>query len=362
MGRFRPRRPILGRLRLPRRLFAVGRGSCRAGANGGSAPLYQGRRRLGRCTRFLPGLAGRCASCRGCRCGRGNIPAGPGRGIGGPLGGAGRLSCGTGLGGARSGRSSGRFRGSARVFPPGDACLIRLGPRFWSRRPARVRRPGWARRNLCRRTSRPAPTHGHTGLGGGLGCAVHRTAARGMSGSGGLARRPRFCRAGLRAVGLPRRGAFRRHSCYAGMGSAALGHCPCGTGPETACPRRTRRRRIGCAGGWHIAVGMPGSRGHRASPGLLGPSAAPGSVCPSAAGMILLSGCLGRIFLPGAGLLGGALLSSAVVCIPAAATRSAEVLGAVPGPAVPPIATKGASAAKGTAGLPAGLRPAPGCL
>ena len=38
------------------------------------------------------------------------------------------------------------------------------------------------------------------------------------------------------------------------------------------------------------------------------------------------------------------------------------LMGAVPGPAVPPIATKGASAAKGTAGLPAGLRPARGCL
>ena len=191
------------------------------------------------------------------------------------------------------------------------------------------------------------------GLGGGLDGAVHRAATLRMGGAGGLGVRPCSCRAGLRAVGLPRRGAFRRHSCCAGMGSAALGHCPCGTGPETACPRRTRRRRIGCAGGRHIAVGMPGSRGHRASPGLLGPSAAPGSVCPSAAGMILLSGCLGRIFLPGAGLLGGALLAGAVVGIPAAATRSAEVLGAVPGS----LTAAGTAPASPDAKEPPGLSP-----
>lgn len=220
---------------------------------------------------------------------------------------------------------------SARISPAGGAGLARLATGFWNRGPAGMGCAGRACRSFWCGRGR-LPFYGHISLGGGLAGAVHRAAACGMGGSGGLGVRPRSCRARLRTVGLLRRGAFRSRSCHAGMGR---------TGPlGTPCPRRTRRR-VGRAGGQHIAVGVAGSRPHRASPGLLGPSAAPGSIRRGAAGMFLLGGCLGGIFLPGAGLLGGTLLAAAVVGIPAAATRAAEILGTVPSPAVPPIAAKG---------------------
>ena len=196
------------------------------------------------------------------------------------------------------------------------------------------------------------PTHGHIGLGGGLAGAVHCAAARSMTGAmggaGRLAGRPCSCRAGLCRARLFRRGGFRRRSCRAGAG--------------IDYPRCTRRRRAGRAGWRHIAVGLPGSRGHGAFPGLLGPPAAPGSVCRSAAGMFLLGRCLGRIFLPGAGLLGGTLLAGTVVGIPAAAMRAAKALGAVPGPTVPPTTSKGAPAAKGIVRPSSILRSAPRSL
>ena len=52
---------------------------------------------------------------------------------------------------------------------------------------------------------------------------------------------------------------------------------------------------------------------------------------------------MGRIFLPGVCLLGGTLLTGAVISVPAAAMCSAEILGAVPGPTVPPTASKAVS-------------------
>lgn len=367
MVRVRPRRPGLGRLGLSRRLFAGGRGSCTAGMNRGSAAFHRGSPRSGGLARFLPGRTGRCTaactapgtgstslrgragrlfSCRGRRCSRGSIPAGPCWGFSWPVGTAERLSCGAGLGRAGSRRSAGFLGDSARISPAGGAGLARLATGFWNRGSAGMGCAGRACRSFWCGRGR-LPFYGHISLGGGLAGAVHRAAACGMGGSGGLRVRSRSCRARLRTVGLLRRGALRSRSCHAGMGR---------TGPlGTACPRRTRRRRVCRDGGRHIAVGVAGSRGHRASPGLLGPSAAPGSVRRGAAGMFLLGGCLGGIFLPGAGLLGGTLLAGAVVGIPAAATRSAKALRAVPGPAAPP-------AAKGIVRPSATLRSALGSL
>ena len=317
MDGLRPHRPSFGRPGLSRRLFAGGRGSCTAGMNRGSAAFHRGSPRSGGLARFLPGRTGRCTaactapgtgstslrgragrlfSCRGRRCSRGSIPAGPCWGFSGPMGAAGRLSCGAGL------RRAGSRRGRARLVPAGGAGIARLGRGLGCRRAAGVGRSGRGGRCFPAGRTRSAAVRGHIGLSGGLAGAVYRAAACGMGRSGGLGVRPRSCRAGPRAVGLLRRGAFRSRSCRAG------------------------RRRVGSAGGRHIAVGVAGSGPHRASPGLLGPPAAPGSVRRGAAGMLLL---------------GGTLLAGAVVSIPAAATRAAKALRAVPGPAAPPPAAKG---------------------
>lgn len=401
MGRIRPLRRTSGRMFCTGRSLTDGRGSCRTGPGRGRSTLHRWRcgwdglsrflrGRVGRCAvhrcvagtgrAFLLDRAGSCAACRGHRCGWGNISAGPGGGISGPLCAAGRLSCGTGLGSAGSG-SRRSFRGSARIFPAGGAGLALFTPGFWDTWTAGMRCAGNCRR-LRRGRSRCPPAHGDIGLLRGLGAVVHRTATRalgcGMSGAGGWMG-PGSCRAGLPSIGLSGRRGPGRCSCRTGTGTvglcesrgAGLRTCRTGLGCGTSA-RGPRACGTGTGCVWLLRRGVPGGRSCGAGPGRGGverPAFWRFGSCRIGAGAVGLLGCR-RARLSLRRCL-GIRCTRGLSCT----TRGRHMAGGAPGPrrhrAPPGLLALGAAGAAlagsaGIAGRSAGRRrllsAGPGCI